>query len=348
MTDTTLNKSKRILIVGPAWIGDMVMAQTLFKYLKSNDRQIIIDVLAPKWTLPLVERMPEVNAGIVFPLGHGELNLKTRYKIAKDLRKNHYDQSIVLTGSFKSALTPWWAKIPKRTGWLGEWRLGLLNDIRHINEQQQPLMIERFVALGLPKNQPMPNSLQHFYPHLTTDSEFANTILVKLGLNTAKPVLALCPGAEFGPAKRWLPEHFAQVAQQKIAQGWQVWIFGSAKESELAGLINSQTDNACIDLCGKTSLSEAVELLALSKIVISNDSGLMHIAAAVATPLIVLYGSSSPKFTPPLSKKVAIISEQLECSPCFKRTCPLEHFNCMKKITPETVLSKINTLLDYD
>lgn len=348
MTDTKPRQNKRLLVVGPAWIGDMVMAQTLFKFLKSQNPDATIDVLAPKWTLPLVERMSEVNAGIIFPLNHGELNLKERFRIGKDLRSKKYDQAIVLPGSFKSALSTWWARIPKRTGWLGEWRLGLLNDFRVLDEQQLPLMIQRFVALGLGKDELMPNSLKNFYPNLVVNSASLKTSLKKLKLTTAQPVLALCPGAEYGPAKRWPPEYFAKVAQEKIAQGWQVWIFGSPKEAEIAEQINSLTNNECVDLCGKTSLLEAIDLLSQAKVVISNDSGLMHIAAALERPLIVLYGSSSPKFTPPLTKKVAILSEELSCSPCFKRTCPLEHFNCMKKMSPEKVLAKINTLLDYD
>lgn len=336
---------KHILIVGPAWIGDMVMAQTLFKYIKSKDPNSQIDVLAPSWTLPLVERMPEVNSGIVFPLKHGELNLKVRYQIGKTLRKKNYHQAIVLPGSFKSAFTPWCAAIPQRTGWLGEWRLGLLNDIRSLDKTALPLMIQRFVALGTDKKQAIPASLEAYYPRLTTNTDLKNQTLAKLKINSEKPILALCPGAEYGPAKRWPVEYFSQIAQAKIKEGWQVLIFGSAKEFDLAQSIIALTGADCHNLCGKTTLLEALDLLALTKVVVSNDSGLMHMAAALDRPLVVIYGSSSPKFTPPLAKKVAIASKELECSPCFKRTCPLEHFNCMKQLTPQIILSKINQLV---
>lgn len=348
MTDYPTPASDRILVIGPAWIGDMIMAQTLFKYLKSKTPKVIIDVLAPKWTLPLVERMPEVNEGIVLPLGHGELNLPLRFKIAKSLRSRGYQQAIVLPGSFKSALIPWWARIPLRTGWLGEWRIGLLNDFRRLDKAALPLMIQRFVALGNPKNSKLSGSLQEFYPQLTLDTTLRENTLSKLNISLKRPILALCPGAEYGPAKRWPAEYFAQVAKEKIQEGWQVLIFGSAKEDELAETIKQHLGEDCHNLCGKTSLVEAMELLSLAKVVISNDSGLMHIAAAVGSPLIVIYGSSSPRFTPPLAKNVAIVSQELSCSPCFKRVCPLEHFNCMRQLTSDKIISHINRLLSYE
>lgn len=347
MTDYPTSASDRILVIGPAWIGDMVMAQTLFKYLKSTTPNVLIDVLAPKWTLPLVERMPQVNEGIVLPLGHGELNLCLRYKLAKSLRSKGYQQAIVLPGSFKSALIPWWAKIPLRTGWLGEWRLGLLNDFRRLDKGALPLMIQRFVALGQPKSSQLPDSLEQFYPQLSLDSTLRQHTLSKLNISDNRPILALCPGAEYGPAKRWPSEYFAQVAKEKMQEGWQVLIFGSSKEVELAGTIKQNLDQHCHNLCGKTSLSEAIELLSLAKVVISNDSGLMHIAAAVGRPLIVIYGSSSPRFTPPLAKNVAIVSQELACSPCFKRVCPLEHFNCMRQLMPNIILSHMSRLLSH-
>lgn len=340
--------NKTILVVGPAWIGDMIMAQTLFKYLKDINKDTIIDVLAPKWTIPLVERMPEVRAGITLPLGHGEFKLKQRYLIGAQLRAAKYDQAIVLPGSFKAALAAFFAKIPLRTGWFGEWRLGVLNDIRLLKEKKLPKMIERFVALGCSRRQTIPASLEPYFPALQTNTVARQQLLEKLQLTTDRPILALCPGAEYGPAKRWPAKYYAAVANKKLQEGWQVWLFGSPKEAELAASIDSLVDNKTINLAGKTQLIEAVDLLTLANAVICNDSGLMHVVAAIGRPMVVLYGSSSPRFTPPLSKKVAIVNLELECSPCFKRECPLQHFNCMNTITPELVLTKLNTLLSHD
>lgn len=336
--------AKKILIIAPAWIGDMVMAQSLFKFLKAQNPSVEIDVLAPSWTLPLVERMPEVKEAILFPFGHGELKLFKRYSFAKKLRRKNYDQAIVLPSSFKSALIVWWAKIPKRTGWLGEYRFGLLNDVRHLDESLFPLMVQRFIRLGLDRKSSLPSQLEAFYPTLKINEDKRQAIINKLQLTTLKPILALCPGAEFGPSKRWPVESFAAIANEMQAKGWQIWIFGSKKESSLAESIMALTKEECVDLTGKTSLNEAIDLMSLTNIVVSNDSGLMHIASALKRPMVVIYGSSSPNFTPPLYERVKKIKLGLSCSPCFKRTCPLVHFDCMKKITPTMVLSNIDSL----
>ncbi len=319
----------KILIIGPAWVGDMVMAQCLFKLLKRAD--VIIDVLAPAWCLPLLARMPEVSEAIVMPVGHGQLDLIGRYRLGKSLRKNKYDQAIVLPNSFKSALIPWFARIPIRTGWRGEMRYGLLNDCRILDKKRYPLMIERFMALGtdkIPENYPVPS--------LQTSSDQQAKALAKHGMKFPEvPVLAICPGAEYGPAKRWPEEHYATVANAKLAEGWQVWIFGSPKDSDVAATIMQLTHDRCVNFAGKTTLEEAIDLLALSTSVITNDSGLMHIAAALNKPLIALYGPTTPAFTPPLSAKAKTLSLNLPCQPCFKRICPLEHHNCMKQLMPD-------------
>jgi heptosyltransferase-2 len=339
-----IKRPQHILVIAPAWIGDMVMAQTLFKLLKSNSPDIIIDVLAPRWTLPLVERMPEINKGILFPLDHGQLKLAKRYALAKQLRRSAYDQAIVLPGSFKSALTALWAKIPLRTGWVGEWRYGLLNDIRS-TKKQLPLLIQQYLALGLSKASPLPQDLASYYPSLQILKENQQRLLKQLNLTHEKPILALCPGAEYGASKRWPTHHFAQVATEKLAYGWEVWIFGSPKDAGYAQEIQLLTNHKCIDLTGKTSLLEAIDLLACADAVISNDSGLMHIAAALNIPLVVMYGSTTPNFTPPLTSKSRTLSLNLECSPCFERVCPLGHTNCMQQMRPEQVLSKLDELL---
>lgn len=336
-------QNPKILVIGPAWVGDMVMAQTLFILLKQQNPNAIIDVLAPAWSAPLLARMPEINQFLVLPFKHGELKLWERYKLAKQLRNNHYDLAYVLPNSFKSALIPLWAKIPRRVGWRGEMRWGLLNDIRYLDKQKLPLMIERFMALALPPlsalTKPYPK------PALRISENERNQALIKHQLTLSeKPILALCPGAEFGPAKRWPAEYYAEVARKKIAEGWQVWIFGSPKDQQEATIIQQETNNACFDLTGKTSLAEAIDLLSLANLVITNDSGLMHIAAALERPLVVLYGSSDPRFTPPLSDNVKILNLQLSCSPCFERTCPLQHQKCLRDLHAPMVFEAIKEL----
>ncbi len=334
--------NKKILIIGPSWVGDMVMAQSLFKLIKQNQPSAQIDILAPEWSQPVIPRMPEIANSICLPIKHSKLDLKTRIKIAKDVAAQNYDQAIVLTNSWKSALIPFFARIPVRTGWLGEMRWGLLNDVRYLNKKALPKMVQRYAALGLPKNQELPTTLPT--PKLLSPSYAVTQVINKFGLDMSKPVLALCPGAAYGPAKRWPEEYFAQVARQKIAAGWQVWLFGSQQDSFVISNIQSQIKHETISFVAKINLLETIDLISLSSAVVTNDSGLLHIAASLDKPLVAIYGSTSPDFTPPLGQKAQIMTEKLACSPCFKRECPLHHLNCMYLIKPERVMAALQNL----
>jgi heptosyltransferase-2 len=331
---------RKILIVAPAWVGDAVLAQPLFKRLHQRHGAVIIDVLAPAWTLPVFARMPEINATIAAPFQHGELALGKRRALGRDLVVHHYDQAIVLPDSFKSALVPWFASIPLRTGFIGEARWLLLNDARRLDEHALPQMAERFALLAEARGEPLHRPVA--VPRLDVNETRRATTFAKFGLDTARPVVVLCPGAEYGPAKRWPPQHFAQLGKIFAARGYAVWLAGSSKDAALGAEIAQRADNACRNLCGKTSLDEAIDLLSCAVLVISNDSGLMHVAAALGKPLLALYGSSSPAFTPPLSDTARIVRLELPCSPCFQRVCPLGHFNCMMQMTPEYVGQQID------
>ncbi|MEQ6343070.1 MAG: lipopolysaccharide heptosyltransferase II [Gammaproteobacteria bacterium] len=349
-----------ILVVGPSWVGDMVMAQSLFKTLKQRSPEAPIDVLAPAWSEALTTRMPEVRRSIVMPLGHGQLQLRERYRLGRDLRTVGYEQAIVLPNSWKSALIPFFARIPRRTGYLGEARWGLLNDARRLDKAALPMTVQRFVALGIEPDQPLvapgilpPATLVHPWtspeplplPSLVVTPSSVTQAVQRLQLEIdTRPILALCPGAEFGAAKRWPQEYYAEVAQSLIARGWQVWLFGSEKDTSITGAIKHGTGADCIDLAGRTTLAEAVDLLSLATLVVSNDSGLMHVAAALGRKLIAIYGSSDPGFTPPLSSTAHILRLGLECSPCFQRECPLGHLKCLREIGPAQVLQTITAM----
>lgn len=331
----------RCLVVGPSWVGDMVMAQSLFMALRTRFPDLQIDVLAPAWSKPILAAMPEVHAAIEMPLQHGELALGKRYQLGKALRAQAYDWAIVLPRSLKAALVPFWAKIPVRTGYKGEMRYGLLNDIRPMDKTVLTMTVQRFVALGLPKEATLPPAIE--MPHLVVSS----CPSPDKGRPGGVSLLALCPGAEYGGAKRWPAESFADVAKHWIQQGGQVILLGSSKDAPVTAQIAAAVHSpACQDLAGKTSLQEVLGLLAQATQVVSNDSGLMHVAAAVGTPVIALYGSSDPTYTPPLSDKAHILYLGLECSPCFKRECPLGHLDCLKKITPAQVIDQL-TAFDH-
>lgn len=334
----------KILVVGPSWVGDMVMAQVLFRCIRQQQSDALIDVLAPSWCRDLLTRMPEVRFALPLPIRHGELALGKRWHIGSDLREEHYDQVIVLPNSFKSALIPLFARIPVRTGWRGEARSLLLNDCRVLDKTKYPLMVQRFAALAFPANSRLPSVLPK--PALQVDDSSAKAVMERLHLTLQKPVLVLCPGAEFGVAKQWPLQHYAALAQHFAEQGMQVWLMGSERDAagslEILALTGDHSN--VINLCGRTTLGEAVDLMAQASMVVSNDSGLMHVAAALARPLVVVYGSTSPAFTPPLADQVQVLSLNLACSPCFKRECPLQHLECLRLLLPARVIEAVESL----
>lgn len=331
-----MRRAKRTLIVGPSWVGDMVMAQVLFRILRDANPDGELDLLAPPATVSLAQRMPEIDRGIRFEVGHGELKLGYRLGLAKHLGGNGYDHAIVLPNSLKSAIVPAFAGIPKRTGFLGEYRYYLLNDLRLLDKRRLPLMIERFAALGVDEGQALPDPLPP--PRLITRVERQAELRDQFDIGPA-PVLGLCPGAEFGPAKQWPAAHHAELANNALAAGWQVVVLGSGKDSAIAGEICrlAGASDQLHDLTGQTSLLDAVDILGLCEHVVTNDSGLMHVACAVGVPVTAVYGSSSPDFTPPLSARASVASLALDCSPCFKRTCPLGHTNCLVQLSPAQI-----------
>ena len=330
----------KILVIGPSWVGDMVLAQSLFKQLKTDQPDCEITVAAPAWTLPLLARMPEVAAAIALPFKHGDLALGARYRLGREMASQGFTQAILLTNSLKSAILPWAAGIPVRTGFKGEMRYGLVNDMRPLDKSQLKQTVERFVALSLPPHTALPPTLPQ--PRLQADAAQAQTLRARLALPEEQaPILGLCPGAEYGEAKRWPAEYYAEVANHALQQGWQVWLFGSVKDQAVTAQIQQLTQQRCADLAGKTALGEAIDLMSLCHTVISNDSGLMHVAAALDKKLIAIYGSSDPHHTPPMHPQAVVEYLALSCSPCFERVCPLGHLNCLRQLTPDRIVSTL-------
>jgi heptosyltransferase-2 len=341
-----VSSDEKLLVVGPSWVGDMVMAQSLYKLLKAREPALEIDVLAPAWSLPLLKRMPEAARGIELPLGHGELGLGRRRRLGRSLA-GRYGRAIVLPRSLKSALVPWFAGIPRRTGFRGEWRYGLINDSRPFDGKRLDQTVLRFVALGLePGETELPDPPE---PRLSIDAAGLRALAERLGLDTAGAIVALMPGAEYGPAKQWPLESFAALAGRLAAAGVQVWVLGSAKEAPLGAEIERAAGLAYVrNLCGASSLVEACDLLSAAAVAVSNDSGLMHVAAAVGTHVVAIYGSSTPDFTPPLTSERTIHYRRLPCSPCFERTCPLGHLDCLRGIDVAAVAASVERRLSRE
>jgi heptosyltransferase-2 len=331
----------RILVVAPAWIGDAIISQPLLTLLAERSPAPAIDVLAPGWVRAVYDRMPEVASVVDSPFAHGELAWSRRRRVAAGLATRGYAQAIVLPNSLKSALVPWLAGIPLRTGFKGEQRYGLLNDRRTLDPARLPRLVDRFAALAFLPDAALPSPLP--IPALRVDFAAQQASLARLSLDAVRPVVALCPGAEYGPAKRWPVAHYAAVARAMLADGHAVWIFGSAHDAAIGAEIAAHAEGVA-DLCGRTSLTEAIDLLALAEVVVTNDSGLMHIASAVGARVVALFGSSTPAYTPPLSPRARTLSLELSCSPCFARECPLGHTNCLNELKPARVQDTIAAL----
>ncbi len=326
--------SYRVLVVGPSWVGDMVMAQSLFKTIQQRHPGAVIDVLAPDWSLPLLAHMPEVRSGLSMPIAHGQFGLRERWAIGRSLR-GAYDQAFVLPNSWKSALMPWFARIPRRTGWVGEQRYGLLNDARRLDKQRLRKMVERFVALA--DDTPTESLPVILPPTLDVTADEVQAVVQRFHLTLKRSIIALCPGAAYGPAKQWPTESFAALAQRWLAKGWQVWLLGSGKDKAVCAAIQQASGGGCVDWSGQLTLAETITLMSLTTAVVSNDSGLMHVAAALDRPVVALYGSTDPGFAPPLNKQHQVLYLGLDCSPCAQRTCPLGHLDCLRLISVQQV-----------
>ena len=336
----------RILIIGPSWVGDSVISQSLFKTIHSNLDDAEIHVLAPEWTIDIFKRMKEVSKTIVLPFKHGELKFKERFSLGKDL-ENKYDRCIVLPNSLKASFVPFFANIPIRTGWRGEMRYFFLNDIRKLNKQRYPRMVERFIALGLEPSEKLPMDIP--YPSLKVDEKNLDKLLKQGILDLNKPTISLCPGAEFGPSKRWPAKYYADIANEFSSRNWQILILGSPNDVEVGADIESYLNpsSGIINLTGKTSLVDVVDLLSISKLAVSNDSGLMHIAAAVDINLVALFGPSSPDFTPPLSKKCKVIRKAEGYSKVREGSGPKGYHQSLIDISPQEVLSELDKLAPH-
>ena len=335
--------SRKILVIAPSWIGDTIAAQPLLMRLEARYPGVTIDALAAPWVAPVLTAMPQIERVIPNPFAHRAIQFKERAALGRSLRAHRYDEAIVLPNSWKSALIPFFARIPVRTGFVGEARWGLLNRLHRLDKTLLPRQVDRYAQLaeapGTPPAQPLP------YPQLTRRAQTIAATLSAFDLAVAPAPAVLCPGAEYGPAKRWPPEYFAQLARLLADRGIPVWLVGGKQDAPLGERIESLTAGAAINLCGKTDLSQALDLISLARVAVTNDSGLMHVAAALGVPVVALFGSSSPAYTPPLSDQAIAMTLSLPCSPCFKRTCPLKHTNCLNDMHPESVMHNIDRLL---
>lgn len=338
----------RILVIAPNWIGDAVMAQPLLALLKSHQPEATIDVLAPAHIVPVFEAMAEVGEVLTAPQAHGKLQLALRFKLARQVRKQGYERCYVLPNSMKSALVPWLAGIGLRIGHRGESRYWLVNRTHDAQGPHRQPMVEHYARLAFEPGEAIPASVPN--PVLSRHHPREQAVLSRFGIDLNAPLIVMCPGAEFGPAKRWPPRHYASLAAL-IGAEWPeatVLLLGGPKERALATEIAALSGQPLKNLCGETSLSEAMALIARASGVVSNDSGLMHVAAAFGRPQVAVFGSSDPRHTPPRSARAKVEWLHLECSPCFERECPLKHTNCLNQISPLNVFESLRRTMRFE
>ena len=329
----------KVLVVAPSWIGDTVLSQPLLALIKQQHPSARIEVLAPDWAAALLTRMVEVDAVLPSSFAHGEFDFRARRALGRRLRSADFSRAYVLPNSWKSALVPFFARIPQRIGYHGEVRYGLLTERHRLDKVLHPQLVQRYAALAGPLPEVLPRPALRSSPVQQTAARHA------LGLPEQGAPVIFCPGAEYGPAKRWPAWHFAKLARRIVAMtspDTPIWLLGSSKDVAIGEQIVQASDGAVVNLCGKTSLDQAIDLIATARAVVTNDSGLMHVAAALDRPLVALYGSSSPLYTPPLSPVAQIVRKELPCSPCFKRECPLGHLDCLNGLKPDDVIKYLS------
>lgn len=334
------------------------MSQPLVARLLARQADARVDVLAGPSTAAIFRHMPGIGRVHSVGFARGRLELTRRMRLAREFAARRYQAAYVLPNTWKSALIPFLARIPRRVGYVGEQRYGLLNDCRRLDAAALPRLVDRYAALADPvgASTPAENPILLAKPALEPayNSALAPTRRSAPGveagiepgfeLGTHAAPIVFCPGAEFGPAKRWPSAHFARLASALATHDDPVILLGSPGERAIGAAIAEAAPGLCRNLCGETTLDEALALIAGARLVVTNDSGLMHVAAAYRVPLVAIFGSSSPRYTPPLSAQAQVLSLGLACGPCFQRICPLGHTDCLNRLLPEQVLEAVQAL----
>jgi len=329
----------RSLIIAPQWIGDAVMSEPLLARLAGRGEHLTVAALP--WVAPVYRAMPQVGGVVELPFAHGRLDWAERRRVAVGLR-GRFDTAYVLPNSLKSALIPWLARIPKRVGYAGEGRIILLNQ-RFPNPSGRPPMVAFYSALA---GSPGPAGER---PRLAFAPSAIDAATHGAGVRPGA-YWVFAPGAEYGPAKCWPAGRYAELAHALFAaHGHPVLLLGSGKEAALCESIAAAAPGACRVLAGKTALLDAMALIAAARGVVSNDSGLMHVAAAFGVPQAAVFGSTSPEHTPPLNDRARVVwmkeELQLDCAPCFDRVCRFGHTRCLTEVSAARVDAALSEAL---
>lgn len=339
--ETTGGDGAGILVVSPSWVGDFVRNHTLVQVLADRHPGRPIDLLTNPVCQPLGELMPLVRRTWALDAGRGQVQLGQRWRLARQMRWQRYGTAVVVMGSLKAALVPFLAGIPERIGWLGEHRYGLINRICRRADPQRTT-IDGYALLGLTADEAKPARWPE--PHLHVPAPKIEAWKDRNGVDgQGQPIIALCPGAN-SEARMWPTEHYAQLARHCRAAGWTVWVLGAAREQAMADEIDRVAGGGCVSFTG-TDLHDCAIQLAAADVVVANDSGLLHLGAALGKPCIALFGPTPPHHTGPLNSNVTYLEIEIECRHCWGTVCPLGHHRCLRDIAPERVFEAVERTL---
>jgi heptosyltransferase-2 len=342
-----MNGQPRTLVISPNWIGDAVMAQPLLRQLKHQHPERAIDVLAPPMVAPVWRAVAEVDQVLETPFRHRALQLRERWNYAQVLRARGYADAYVLPNTLKYALIPWLAGIRRRVGYKGEMRYGLVNVMHHDDVPPRP-MVPFYAALAHDPAQPPAPGVPR--PRLQVAGDEIAAVCERHRVGAGRALVVFAPGAEFGAAKRWPPRHFGALAQAIVQADpqAQLALLGSPKDRASCDEVVAHAGAAAaniLNLAGATKLDEALALIARAQAVVSNDSGLLHIASGLNRPVVALYGPTDPGHAPPFSDIARSISLRLDCAPCRQRECPLGHHHCMEQMGADLVWRELRPML---
>lgn len=333
--------SRRVLIVCPSWLGDIILLQSLLQLIKSRDSSQQIDVIGPASAQSLLGRMGEITNTWTLPNPQVKSGVSEFVQIVAKIKQQHYSQAITLSQNTQAHLILFLARIPHRTGCSGLVNSRLLTDARIIDKKKHPLMMQRYLLLGLPKNAEILSQVT--LPRLNVDTQNCEALMRRLQLFLeAGPVLVVCFDDGIDPSKSWPLEHYQEVIQKMIDQGWQVWVFDRSHKRYAAKKITMELQNPrCYDLSSAVNLVDMLDLMSVADQVLTCESSLMHIVHAIGVKSVVLCGCAASHIRPPLSSYAQTIKAEHACHPLSTGGALLGKHSCMGQIKPDEVVNAI-------
>ncbi len=337
---------KRLLVRATNWIGDAVMTTPAVRAIRENFPRAEISLLAKPWVVPVFQNSPHVDRIVVYEAKGRHRGTGGRLRLARDLRRHRFDAAILLQNAIEAALITWLAGIPLRVGFDTDGRRLLLTHPVHRTRQVKTIHQTGYYLAMLAGAGLHIGSAELFLQLGADDRRRAARRLAQWDISKNKKLIGINPSATFGPTKQWFPERFAALADRlQATYDAVVAIFGGPGDRVLGDRIAAAMRRPPIDLCGRTGLGEAMALIAACHLFITNDSGLMHVAAALDVPLVAIFGSTNPVTTGPFSTNSRVVKSAVDCAPCLKPQCPLGHMNCMRDITVDMVFAAAEEML---